>query len=410
VNRVSAAKPERATVTAGKLDPVELLTELVATDSQNPGAQEREVARLVDSIARERGFDSRVVETAPERANVLVSIDAGGPRSLALSGHLDTKELGDAVSQWSTPPLELVLADGLAYGLGTSDMKGAVAAMLVAAERWADNAPAGRLDLVFTADEECGGEYGAKALSQMGLITADAVIVGEPSGMEEAWEAMHLVSRGICRFDVVIEGAQGHSGLSDRLPTSATVVASRAVIALHDRLEPSFEADPAIDSRPTVNAGLRLRGGVQWGVHPGSATVGSEIRLVPGMRKDTLEAEIVEVLRTALPQDIRWSLCWPEGPVGWKDAVGIEPAHPLVTTAQSACQEVLGRRLRFAAYPGATDATAFVQLAGKPTIASLGPGWLSVAHGANERVGVEQLHQAASLYEAIARNFLAVGE
>ncbi len=67
---------------------------------------------------------------------------------------------------------------------------------------------------------------------------------------------------------------------------------------------------------------------------------------------------------------------------------------------------MLGRQPPFAAYPGGTDATAFAGIAGIPTVASLGPGWLSVAHGPNERVGVDQLRQAAELYESVARRYL----
>jgi succinyl-diaminopimelate desuccinylase len=88
------------------------------------------------------------------------------------------------------------------------------------------------------------------------------------------------------------------------------------------------------------------------------------------------------------------------------EPVAIDPNHELVATAQAGCEEALGRRLPYAAYPGGTDATAFFSMAGIPTIASLGPGWLSVAHGPNEHIGLDQLEQAAVLYEAVARRFL----
>jgi succinyl-diaminopimelate desuccinylase len=62
--------------------------------------------------------------------------------------------------------------------------------------------------------------------------------------------------------------------------------------------------------------------------------------------------------------------------------------------------------LPYAAYPGGTDATFFISMAGIPTITSLGPGWLSVAHGPNECVGLDQLEQAIASYKTIARRFL----
>jgi succinyl-diaminopimelate desuccinylase len=384
----------------------DLLETLVAIDSQNPGTGEAEIARYVDELARSLDFDSRIVDTAPGRSNVLVTVDAGGPKVLAYSGHLDTKPVGDARSKWDTPPLELHVRDGLAYGLGTSDMKGAIACMLVAAKRWTQGASSGRLALVFTADEEAGSEYGAKALCEHGLVEADAMIIGEPSGISEPWEAIFLVSRGICCFDVVIEGTQGHSGLSERLPTSATVAAAKAVLALHDNLKPSFEPHPDYDYQPTINAGVRLEGGVFYAVHPGKATVSCDIRLVPGMQVDQLDREIRATLANALPKDISWRLRYRQDQLGWMEPVAIDPNHELVAAAQVGCEEALGRRLPYAAYPGGTDATAFFSMAGIPTIASLGPGWLSVAHGPNEHIGLDQLEQAAVLYEAVARRFL----
>jgi acetylornithine deacetylase/succinyl-diaminopimelate desuccinylase-like protein len=384
----------------------DLLENLIAIDSQNPGAGEAEIARYVDELARNLDFDSQIVDTAPGRSNVLVTADAGGPKVLAFSGHLDTKPVGDAISKWDTLPLELHVRDGLAYGLGTSDMKGAIACMLVAAQRWAQSASSGRLELIFTADEEAGSEYGAKALCDQGLVEADALIIGEPSGISEPWEAIFLVSRGICCFDVVIEGTQGHSGLSERLPTSATVAAAEAILALHNDLELSFEPHPDYDYRPTFNAGVRIEGGVFYAVHPGHATVSCDIRLVPGMQLDQLDRQIREALTNALPKDVDWHLRYRKDQLGWMEPVAIDPGHEVVAAAQAGCEEALGRHLPYAAYPGGTDATSFISMAGIPTIASLGPGWLSVAHGPNECVGLDQLEQATVLYEAIARRFL----
>lgn len=398
--------PEGRSRLKPELDVLALLEKLVATDSQNPGAQEAEVARYVDALARELGFSSRIIDTAPGRSNVLVTIDAGGPRALALCGHLDTKPTGAGEHQWETPPLEMVVHDGLAYGLGTSDMKGAVAAMLVAAERWSKSANSGRLELVFTADEEAGSQYGASMLSERDLVRADAMLIGEPSGIDVPWESLFLVSRGICRFEVDVESTQGHSGLSERLPTSATIAAARAVLALDEELELSYDPHPDYRYQPTVNPGVLIEGGVNYGVHPGNATVCCDVRLVPGMSQTLLDREVRKVLEETMPDDVRWSVRYGRNALAWKEPVDIKPDHELVIAAQESCEATFGRRLPYAAYPGGTDATPFVSVANIPTVPSLGPGWLSVAHAPNERVGVDQLSQAVDLYEEIAHRFL----
>ena len=124
------------------------------------------------------------------------------------------------------------------------------------------------------------------------------------------------------------------------------------------------------------------------------------------MRKGQLDREVRETLANALPKDVGWRLRYRQDQLGWMEPVAIDPNHELVAAAQGGCEEALGRSLPCAAYPGGTDATAFISMAGIPTIASLGPGWLSVAHGPNEHVGLDQLEQAVVLYEAIARQYL----
>lgn len=389
-----------------KLDTLELLEELVAIDSQNPGVGEIELARYVDDLARSLGFDSELVETEPGRGNVLITVDAGGSRSLILSGHLDTKAMGETEAEWNTPPLEVIVQENLAYGLGTSDMKGAVAAMFVAAQKWSESSETGRLSLVFTADEESGSRHGAQALCERELVEADAALIGEPSGIDFPWEAMYLVSRGICRFYIVVDGEQGHSGLSGRLATSATVAAARALLAIDKDLEPAFDPHPDCDYGPTINAGVLIEGGGSYGVHPGHAAVKCDVRLVPGTSREELEEEIRSTVTKAMPRDVNWSIRYPQDITAWKDPVSISPHHELVLAAQDACVRVLGKELPFGAYPGGTDATAFTSLSGIPAVASLGPGWLSVAHSPNECVGLDQLHDAVDIYEHTARNYL----
>ena len=387
-------------------DVIDLTADLVAVDSQNPGVGEARIARRVVEVAGELGLPARLVELHPDRPNVLVEVDAGPGRALALCGHLDTKPIGDALAAWDTDPLELTVDGDVAYGLGSSDMKGPVAALLLAAQRWAaDPREGGRLELVLTADEEAGSVFGAEALASAGAVTADAMVIAEPSGLREPWEALFVGSRGICCFEVEIRGRQGHSGLSELLPPSATVAAARAVVALSE-LRPSHPRIPGYDAAPTVNAAETLQGGVFFGVHPGAATVGCEVRTVDGMERDVLEAEIRAALAGAIPAELEWDLRFRDDRLGWMPPSRAHPDHPVVASAQRACEQVLGHRLPLAAYPGGTDATAFTRTAGLPCIASLGPGFITCAHGPNEYVPIAGLRQAVDVYETLTRDFL----
>lgn len=390
-------------------DVLALTSRLVAVDSQNPGVGEAKIADLIEhDLDAAAGFEVTRLELVPGRPNLVLSVDTGPGPHLALSGHLDTKPVGDAIGQWHTDPLQLTVQDGIAYGLGSSDMKGAVAAMLLALREHAASGPSGRVSLVLTADEEQGSDAGAKMLSgarSPELDGIDAMVIGEPCGIDDPWEMLALVSRGICCFEVDVRTAQGHSGLSTRLGRNAVMVATDVLRALEHFMPPI--ANPGrVAASPTINAGMSARGGVCFGTWPGECTVGAEIRLIPGMEADQVRAAIHDTVQAAVGDQGKFEIRYADGSLGWMPAVELDPAASVVDAAQQSCERVLGRRLPVAAYPGGTDATWFTLGAGIPTIAALGPGWLSVAHGPNERVAVADLETAVDLYRTLMDVFL----
>ncbi|WP_166347269.1 M20 family metallopeptidase [Phytoactinopolyspora limicola] len=388
------------------MDVLELTHTLVAIDSQNPGVGEREIVAHLGDLCATFGLPARVVEPVSGRPNLIVTVDRGPGRHLALSGHVDTKPVGDTREQWRTDPFELTVVDGDAYGLGSSDMKGAVAAMLLALRRFAESGPSGSLSLVLTADEEQGSAAGAQALTTgTSLPEIDAMVICEPSGISEPWEAIHLVSRGICCFEIDIWTTQGHSGLSPALGRNAILVAADVLHAF-ESFQPTVSEPGRVPCEVTVNPGMLIEGGVAFGTWPGLCTVGVELRLAPGMDRDTVRAEIEGLVKQTVGGAARVDVRYRPGSLGWMPAVELDPGHEIVAASQRAAGRVLGRELPVRGYPGGTDASYFMRDAGIPTVTSLGPGWLSVAHGPNERVGVDQLSQAVDLYEVLADEYL----
>lgn len=388
------------------MDVLDVTRELVAIDSQNPGPGEVKMADVIAADLVPSGAEVRVIEAVDGRPNLLVTVDRGPGPHLGLSGHLDTKPIGGARDEWRTDPLSLTVQDDLAYGLGSSDMKGAVAAMLIALHRFGAQSGRGRLTLILTADEEQGSNAGAKALTRQGMPALDALVIGEPSGIAEPWEAIYLVSRGICCFTLDVRTRQGHSGLSTHLGRNAVLVAADLARAF-EHFEPPVAEPDRVPCSPTVNSGILTSGGVCFGTWPGHCTLGVEIRLVPGMDRDEVRASIETLIAKTVGDSADTSIGYQPGSLGWMPAVSLAPSAPVVAAAQRAAHRVLGRELPLGAYPGGTDATYFLGEAGIPTITSLGPGWLSVAHGANECVGISQLYQACDLYEALVTEFAA---
>ena len=392
-------------------DLTQLLIELVSIDSQIPpyADEQRIVAVLrdrMDSLGLGRG---EVFASDPARPNLVTRIagEGGGP-ALMLNGHLDTKPVGDAAALWHSDPLVPEIRDGLLYGLGTSDMKGAVAAMVYAAAALKECAPlAGDLVLAFVADEEAGGSLGSRFLAPL-LENVDACLVGEPSGWEHDWQGIHLVSRGVCCFRIRVHGTQMHSSLSDRMPSvNASRRMAELLVSLERELELEFTPHPLDGGSPTLNVGVLVSGGVYFGVVPGLAEFGCDLRTLPGMTEAGVRSAIdrwLDARRAALP-DLDVEAIF-EPALTWVPPAEISPDHPLVLATQTAAFAVLGEAPPLSVFPGGTDAPWF-DAAGIPTLPSFGPGLLTRCHGPNEFIDIESVHRAARMYARIAMRYCA---
>jgi acetylornithine deacetylase/succinyl-diaminopimelate desuccinylase family protein len=388
---------------------LEFARELIATPSVNPPGDERAVAALVQERLVALGIaDVEVAAAAEERPNLIVRVagEGAGP-TLMLNGHLDTKPAGD-LDAWETDPWDPVVREGELYGLGSGDMKAAVAAMVYAAAALANAVrPHGDLLVVLTADEEAGSKYGSEWLAESGLLSADAAIIGEPCGVTREWEAIDLVSRGAGLFKVRVYGTQMHSSISDRLPSvNATVMMARLIDRMDRELRQqlTYRGHPLGGKGPTVNVGVMAQAGIFYGVYPGYAEFACDIRTLPGMTREELEEDLKRFLRGAMDDDpqLRAELAFEI----WVPATEIEPDAPVVRALQAAAKMVLDEQPGLDAFPGSTDASHIQGTAGIPTVAAFGPGLLARAHAPNESLAAASVGQAARLYALAAWRYL----
>lgn len=377
---------------------IELARQLVATPSPNPPGDERQVAELARQAMAGLGYrDVRTIARAQERPNVVGEVGAGS-RSLILNAHLDTKPPGNE-AEWETPPYDPVLRDGRLYGLGSTDMKGAAAAMLYAGAALAACAElGGTLKVVLSADEEVDSSFGVRFLGNSEAVRADAVLVGEPTGLTSPWEYLAIASRGISCFRVTARGTQMHSSLSDRLPSvNASVKLAGVLVGMADGLR--------LPAGATLNLGVTLRGGLFFGIYPGEAEFGVDVRTVPGMTLEGLVAEVERFLAKLRQEDpdLDVSCDWLPG-LGWLPPSSIAPDHPLVAAAGRAARVVLGREVPHGVMPAFTDGTNWWE-AGMPSIPAFGPGLLPLAHRPNEYVSVQEVVEAARIYALTALRY-----
>ncbi len=406
------ASPERI-ASAARGDVIEIARRLIRTPSPNLPGDESLVAALVREVMAELGLPAPT-EYALEahRPNLVTTLEFGpGGRHLVLAAHLDTKPVGDA--DWTVDPFAAEIDGDRLYGLGSADMKAAAAAMLVAASALLHDPPAsGRLSIVLVADEENGARFGAQHLCRVLDLDADAVVIGEPGGIHQDYDRLHLVSHGIARMRITASGRQGHSSLSGLLGArNAGVDVARAVVAVAEDAVIDVPANPhgIADWTATVNAGLLYRGGVGYGVLPDHVTAVTEVRVLPGMERPVIQSAFETAIdAVGSLHGATVTVSFDDAPNDWLDGTLVDPEHPVVGASQRAARAVFGRELPLSAFPGTTDATWFDQISGIPSLPAFGPGLLSRCHGADEWVSIAAVHQTVELYTALVREFCPV--
>ena len=380
---------------------VTLLRALVQQDSINPPGHTVGVAGVAADWLRAQGLPPRIIAAHPDKPNIVVQIDNGPGRHLVFNAHLDTVPPGD-VAAWSVPLHDLTLRDGRLYGLGTGNMKGAAAAMMLATRNLArDRAGwSGRISLTLVADECVFGPDGAAALLERRLdLLGDLLICGEgPGGMQLA-----IAEKGLLWLRLTATGAVGQ-GMLARARSSATTRLAAALVALDDLNDlvipcpiPALDHDANRDGmRVSVNVG-RIDGGGFISQAASHAAADIDIRLPPGLTIADLSHRLDTICQThgTLWQQIK----------GW-DANWTDPAHELATVVQSVAGDIRQTRVQMVTRLPASDASRWRRM-GVPAIC-YGPQ-PELASGVDDHVYEKDLTDCAGIYESAARRLLGAG-
>jgi acetylornithine deacetylase len=271
------------------VNPRDLLAQLVSIDSVNPdlvpgGNGEHEIAGFIATWFRAHDFEVHRLERRPGRPSLAaVKKGTGGGRSLMLNGHVDTVGL----TGYDGDPLKPHVENGRMFGRGTFDMKGGIAAMMVAAARATERPLRGDVIVACVADEE-HGSFGTEEV--LDHFTADAAIVTEPSHLE-----VTLAHKGFVWFDVEIEGRAAH-GSRPELGIDAITKAGHFLVAL-EQLGRDLQDGPRhhLLGTGTVHASL-ISGGEEASTYPSACRITLERRTVPGESPQQTEDELRAIL------------------------------------------------------------------------------------------------------------------
>jgi len=401
------------------LSVVALAQELIAVPSPNPPWDERAVAEVVTNRLRESGIDADVLgveDPGSLHANVFARIPGAGRRPpFVFCGHLDTVPPGEGT--WSRDPYMPAIKGELLYGLGAADMKGAVAAMCVAAIRLAaearrDRPLAGDLLLAFTSGEETGSR-GARALARSGKLNGAAgVVIGEPTGNN-----VGIAEKGGIWLDVTISGRTAHASLP-HLGANAVAGLAEVLTLLEASMLSDVDTGMLSPAQNALRAALMrvahpllgaptlvpacVNGGVATNVVPDHATVVLDIRMLPDQRGADVLAAVVAVAeevagRRGLRSDVTSR--------GERVALSVAEDHPLVVACAASVEKVRRRAPQRCGLTGATDATELVPALGLPFVIC-GPGEMAQAHQPDEYVAIPALEASVEIYYHLARAML----
>ncbi|MEF8840557.1 MAG: M20/M25/M40 family metallo-hydrolase [Haloarculaceae archaeon] len=391
-----------------RADPlVDLAGELVGFDTANPPGRTVEVVDRLEAEFTELGLPTERYAVDPAKPNLLATLPARTDHVLCFNGHVDTVPF-DA-EEWTYDPLGERDGDRL-YGRGTTDMKGAVAAMLETARAYVETGTTPPVTLLFAlvSDEEVGGDAGLRSLLAADRITADACVIGETT-CEGGRHSVTVADRGSIWLTLEAHGRAAHGsrpvlGVNavDRLYDAVTLLRERfgtRVLSIDPGLEPVVEESVAyyapsmgeatareLFEYPTINLGT-FEGGEAVNSVPETARAAVDVRLTAGV--DT--ADVLADIRACAADcegvtitDVSWS-------VGTAEPVD----SPLVEAVASVAGDVTGERVFRRSATGGGDAKT-LRNAGIPTVEfALGT---DTVHAVDEYTTVDALVGNATVY------------
>ncbi len=370
-------------------DVAELTARLVEIESINPdivegGSGEVGVARFVAEWCERAGLETTVSEPAPGRPNVVaVARGSGGGRSLMLNAHMDTVGVAGM-----TDPFVARLEGGRLYGRGSYDMKGSLAACMLATAAAARRGLRGDVILTAVSDEEFAS-VGTEAVAA--TVQGDAAIVTEPTELQLA-----VAHRGFVHLEVEVHGRAAH-GSRPHLGIDAIAKMGRVLVGIEE-LDRGLRADPRHPylGSGSVHASL-IDGGQEFSSYPARCLLQAERRTIPGETAELAEQELREIVARAGEGDTDFSADV-RAPIS-REPFEVAEDEEIVAAVRRHATAVLGSAPETVGVSFWAD-SALLAAAGIPTVlfGPIGEG----AHAEVEWVDLASLEHCVGIYESVA--------
>ena len=379
----------------------QLLSDLVRIPSVNPmgragatradGFFETDVTNYLETYLTAQGVTCHRVPVSPGRDNLFAYYEAPNPgKRLLFDAHQDTVPVEGMI----VPPFRAHIEGGRLYGRGACDIKGGLAAMVLAFLRLVRERPkhSASVVLALTVDEEYT-HMGSSAIAELPPEGIDLAIVAEPTRFD-----LITTHKGAVRWKIESRGTACHSSTPDR-GDNAIYRMSRVlhVLQRHAQELQGSTPDPILGA-PSLSVGT-IHGGVSPNVVPDECVIELDRRVIPGENPDHVPTLVTEALRLHLSAEdfdqLAFHVPWVRMPA-LRSSVS---SSTLEILSQCVARQT-GRNPLVSGVPFGTDAGPLGQI-GIPCVV-LGPGDIAQAHTKDEWIDLDQLRYAVDVYFDLA--------
>ncbi len=410
-----------------RADLIALTQELIRIPTLNPpGENYRAICDYLQTRLARHGFDCQLLRAtgAPgdsdryPRWNILARRE--GPRPgdcVHFNSHTDVVEVGHG---WTRDPFGGEIDGDRIYGRGSCDMKGGLAASIIAAEAFLETHPdfAGAIEISGTADEESGGYGGVAWMAEQGYFNPDRVqhvIIPEPLGHDR----ICLGHRGGWWAEIETRGEIAHGSmpfLGDCAVRHMGAVLDAFERELFPAMAQRFTEMPVIPDgarQSTMNINSIHGGMAEQDVDytglpaccvPDSCRIVIDRRYLIEERFDDVKGEVVALLEGLKAERPRFEY-------EIRDINRITPSMterdaPVVTTVAEAIRDVFGREAAYVASPGSYDQKHIDRIGRLKNCIAYGPGVLELAHKPDEWVGIEDMSSSTRVMGRVLQRLL----
>jgi succinyl-diaminopimelate desuccinylase len=323
--------------------------------------------------------------------------DVGQGPLLIFLGHTDVVPSGPE-DRWQSPPFEPTIRDGRLYGRGAADMKGSVAAMVVALEQFVLAHPhhAGRVGLLLTSDEEGPTNLdGVRKVVEHFRAAGEKIdwcVVGEPSAKQRLGDLIRVGRRGSLSGTLTVRGVQGHVAYPEKALNPIHAFApALAELAAQRWDEGNSDFPPTSFQVSNINAGTGANN-----VIPGELVALINFRYCTASRADDLRARVEAILQGhGLDFALEWNLSG--------EPFLTPPDGVLRNTVVSVCLDLFGEEPEQSTGGGTSDGR-FIAPMGTEVV-EIGPVNATI-HKVDECVSVEELNRLPGVYRSICERLL----